>query len=89
MNAKAIARAWADAAYKAKLLSDPHAALAEAGVEIPEGVTVKVVENTADNVHLVLPAMPANVGELSDDEQEKLVGGFFDHIHTGFNFPDH
>ncbi len=61
---KAIARAWTDADYKAKLLSDPHAALAEAGVEVPAGTTVKVVENTADTQHVVLPVAPDNAGEL-------------------------
>ena len=40
--AKAIARAWTDAAYKTKLVSDPHAALSEAGVSIPTATTVKV-----------------------------------------------
>ncbi len=88
MTAKAIARAWADEAYKAKLLADPHSALAEAGVEIPEGVTVKIVENTADIVHLVLPAMPANAGELSADELDKVAGGVFNHMGTAYGFPD-
>ncbi len=71
---KVIARAWTDPAYKAKLLSDPHAALAEAGVEVPAGVTVKVVENTADTTHLVLPTRPER--ELSSDEIEALAGGY-------------
>ncbi len=75
MTTKAIARAWTDPAYKAKLLSDPHAALAEAGVEIPEGVTVRIVENTADTSHIVLPVAPANATELSDEEMEKRAGG--------------
>ena len=56
--AKAIAHAWNDAAYKATQLSDPRAALAEAGVEVPAGATVKVVENTKDMLHLVLPPPP-------------------------------
>ncbi len=73
MIAKAIARAWRDPEYKAKLLGDPHAALAEAGIEIPEGTQVKVVENTADIRHIVLPVAPE--GELSDEEIERLAGG--------------
>ncbi len=73
--ANAIARAWRDAAYKAKLLSDPHAALAEEGVEIPVGTTVKVVENTADFQHLVLPVAPDRADELSADELQKVAAG--------------
>ena len=71
----AIARAWTDGAYKARLVSDPHAALAEAGVEVPVGLTVKVVENTADTQHLVLPVAPGNASELSIEELEKVAGG--------------
>jgi len=72
--AKAIARAWADSDYKAKLLSDPHAALSEVGVEVPTGTTTQVVENTTDTLHLVLPMAPVGAGEFSLDELEKVVG---------------
>jgi hypothetical protein len=72
---KVIRRAWADPAYKSKLLSDPHGTLAEAGVQVPAGSKVKVVEDTADTRHLVLPVAPPNTGELSDEELEKVAGG--------------
>jgi hypothetical protein len=68
---KAIGRAWTDADYKAKLLSDPHAALAEVGVAVPTGTTVEVMENTADTHHLVLPVSPAETGELSRPRSSK------------------
>ncbi len=70
---KAIARAWTDPDYKTKLLSDPHAALAEAGVEVPAGTTIKVMENTADTVHVVLP--PAPEGNLSQEALDKIAAG--------------
>ena len=73
--ANAIARAWTDAAYKTKLVSDPHAALAETGVKVPAGMTVKVVENTANTQHLVLPVAPGKAKEMSIDELEKVAGG--------------
>jgi len=73
--AKAIARAWTDAAYKTKLLSDPQAALADAGIEVASGTTVKVMENTADIRHLVLPIAPSNAGELDVEDLEKVAGG--------------
>jgi len=68
-------RAWSDPAYKAKLLREPHAALAEAGVKVPAGTRVTVVEDTADTRHFVLPVAPANAGELSAEELEKIAGG--------------
>ncbi len=70
-----IARAWSDAEFKAKLLSDPHAALAEAGVDLPDGLNVKVLEDSADTQHLVLPAVPKNAGELSIDELQEVAAG--------------
>ena len=73
--AKAIARAWADPNYKTRLMNAPHAALAEVGLEVPSGLTVKVVENTADTQHLVLPVKPAEAGEVSLEELEKIAGG--------------
>jgi len=75
MTAKAVARAWTDADYKARLINDPHAALAETGVEVPAGITVKVVENTTDTQHLVLPVAPPEAGEVSMEELEKVAGG--------------
>ena len=72
---KVIACAWTDADYKAKLLSDPHAALAEHGIEILAGTTIKVIENTTDTQHLVLPVAPVETGNASMDELEKIAGG--------------
>ena len=70
---KMVARAWRDPAFKAKLLADPHATLKEAGLQVREGVTVKVVENTDTHHHLVLPPKPT--GELSDEALDKVAGG--------------
>jgi len=81
--AKAIARAWTDADYKAKLLNNPHAALAEAGVEVSAGTTIKVMENTGGNQTLVLPIAPVEAGEISMDELEKVAGGGWGCGNTG------
>src|SRR4029453_12623925 len=62
---KVIARAWRDPSFKAKLLADPQGTLRQAGVSIPAGVTVKVVENTHAHFHFVLPAKPS--GALTDE----------------------
>jgi hypothetical protein len=70
---KAIARAWTDPDYKAKLLADPHAALAEVGVSVPAGTTIKVLADTAETKHLVLPISPADVGEVTVEELEKVL----------------
>ena len=58
--AKVIARAWVDEEFKKKLLAEPATVLAENGVEIPEGVTVKVVERKEKRNSLAV-TMSANI----------------------------
>jgi nitrile hydratase len=54
-GARVVARAWADAEFKARLLSNPRAALAELGFNLPEDTPhLAVVENTDDLHHLVV-----------------------------------
>lgn len=55
-----IARVWADEDFKQRLLLDPHGVLAEAGIDVPDGVDIKVVEDTPTVRHLVLPPAPAD-----------------------------
>ena len=49
-GARAVARAWSDPEFKARLLADGTAAAAELGIGGAEGDNVRVVENT-DRVH--------------------------------------
>lgn len=52
-GARVVARAWTDDAYRARLLADGTAAIAELGIGGPQGERMVVVENTAD-VHNVV-----------------------------------
>ena len=70
-----IAKAWADEAFKARLMADPVATLKAEGMAVPEGMTVTVVEDTPAHRHLVLPA-PAAAGELADDALDGVSGGY-------------
>jgi hypothetical protein len=70
---KVVARAWRDPSFKARLIADPQSTLKQAGVSIPTGVTVKVVENTATHLHFVLPPKPT--GKLSDEALDAAAGG--------------
>jgi len=53
-GAKVVARAWVDAAYKARLLADGTAAIAELGFGGPEGDHMVVVENTSSIHNLIV-----------------------------------
>lgn len=74
---KAIAKAWSDKEFKNRLINDTKSALAEVGVEVPDHMTVKVVENEPDTVNVVLPVAPPNAEELSLDELEGTAGAGF------------
>ena len=71
-----IAACWKDDALKQRFLSDPHAVLAEHGMDVPEGINVNVVENTDNTVHITMPAAPTANADLSDEELENASGGF-------------
>ena len=53
LGAKVVARAWVDPAFKARLLADARAALAELGIDAGSIAILKVVENTDAVHHLV------------------------------------
>ncbi len=53
LGARVVARAWVDPAFKARLLANAKAAVAELGIDTSAFVTLKAVENT-ENVHNVV-----------------------------------
>jgi len=71
--ARVVARAWHDETFKEKLKNNPRDALADHGVKVPSGAKVKVVENSAEIVHFVLPTPPRD--ELSEEDLMKIAGG--------------
>jgi len=71
--AKLVARTWSDDSFKSRLLNNPTDALAEVGVTVPEGIAVKVLQDTTEQMHLVLPAAPDD-GSHKDQELERISG---------------
>ena len=67
-----IAKCWADEAFKQQLMADPAATLKQEGIEVPEGVTINVCENTESVAHLVIPQRPQ---VLADEVMEGLPSG--------------
>jgi hypothetical protein len=70
--AEVIAHSWSDEDFHQKLLADPTGTLAAAGVVVPEGKRVEIVENTGDTLYVVLPERPT---ELADEELDTVAGG--------------
>jgi hypothetical protein len=77
--AKVIARAWTDDTFRKKLHSHPHAALAEAGLKVPAEHKIKVMEDSADTTHVVIPRRPKHLTaeQLSGSQVHADVCKFF------------
>lgn len=73
---RVVDRALSDPSYRAELIANPVAAVAaETGWQIPAGVQVKIIEETADTYYLVIPHVETGSDELSDEELENVAGG--------------
>jgi hypothetical protein len=66
-----IAKAWADEEYKKKLLANPTEVFKEEGLELPESINIKMLEDTEDEQVLILPRVPEK--ELTVEEIEQLL----------------
>jgi hypothetical protein len=76
-----IEKAWKDDSFRQALRTDPRAAVERAlAARLPAGMQVKVVEETADTLYLVLPAIPdrTSSGRLSDKQLDAVAGGWSD-----------
>lgn len=67
-----VARAWADETFKNRLLDNPYVVLREYGIEIAQGTQVRVLEDSDEVRHFVLPPNP--IGELTEEELSPSVG---------------
>ena len=67
-----LSRAGEDPDFRARLLSKPEATLKEEyGFAVPDGMKLKVIEDSRTTSHLVLPPNP----QLSLDEMRAVSGG--------------
>lgn len=55
VTAEVVARAWREPAYLERLRKNTKATLVEAGMTIPDGAEVVLLENTPKIVHAILP----------------------------------
>ena len=77
-EAKLVAMAWKDEAFKQRLLNNPKGVFeAELGVRLPEDLDIGVLEETDGRLYLVLPQNPDQGPELelSDEQLELVTGG--------------
>ena len=66
----------ADADLRARAEADPRAVLVERGLDelAPSGAEVRIVANTGDTIHFILPPDPN--AQMSDESLLNISGGF-------------
>lgn len=67
-----LAKARADDDFRKRFLAEPAEVLQAEGINLPAKVKVKVLENTADLIHIVLPAKQE---ALADEALGKVAAG--------------
>ncbi len=73
-EAELIAKTWEDKEFREKLLQDPKAMVEKLGGEkLPSDMKVTVLEETANQVYLVIPRNPDD--QLSEAELSTIAGG--------------
>lgn len=68
-----VSRCWQDHAFKQRLLETPAAVLKEQGIDVVDGVELRILEDTDALLHLTIPAKP--IAELSDEALDGVTGG--------------
>src|SRR5208282_1180734 len=76
IEAKIVKRCWEDEAFHREFTADP-VGTAVKYLEVPAASLPNIVVHgePAGSWHIVLPAKPADAGELSEEDLEKVAGG--------------
>ena len=60
-------------AYRARVVAEPRAVLAEFGLQLDPGVEIRVWDSTAEVRYLVLPMRPQGTDGMSESELAEIV----------------
>jgi Nitrile hydratase, alpha chain len=95
---KIVAKSWLDPAFKRRLIDNPAKVLKEEGIDVPEGIEVKVLESTEKGIDLP-EGVEANAFEPTERVQylrlppepplskEELQGEQLAHIQVAPRYP--
>jgi len=64
---------YKSAPYRARVVREPRAVLAEFGLELPDDTEIQVWDSSAEMRYLVLPMRPEGSEEMSEQELAELV----------------
>lgn len=71
----ALAPALTDADARARFLANPTATLADAGVQIPDWITVTAREGSTPELTITLPALLDSDAQLTEENLAEVAGG--------------
>ena len=64
---------YKDPSYRARIVREPRAVLAEFGLELGDDVEIRVVDSSSEVRYMVLPMRPAGTDGLSEEQLAALV----------------
>lgn len=62
-----------DPKLKKRFVENPRGVLAERGIEVPEGMTVKVLEDSDNVRHIVLPHFPSSDSPGAQEMEKRIL----------------
>jgi hypothetical protein len=76
LEAKIVKHSWEDEGFRKEFIADPSGTFVKY-LQVPASSLPKIVvhEEAPGSWHIVLAAKPADIGQLSEDELEKVAGG--------------
>ena len=77
LEAKIVKRSWQDEGFRKEFTADPAGSFVRY-LDVPAASLPRIVvhEEEPGSWHIVLPPRPANTNELSEQDLEKVAGGF-------------
>lgn len=73
--ANVVAQAAVDSSYRQQLLGNPAATLESAGIVVPSGMSVQVLENTSTTAYVIVPQRPSGVSDADLAQSSTTSGG--------------
>lgn len=70
-----VSKCWGDADFKARFKADPKTVLKEHGIDVPAEIKITVVENSDEQIYVMLPPPPIPEDGISDADLAAVAGG--------------